>query len=195
VIEKKKKKKMIQIQSEGKIMVKKSKKELQEDELRILRELQQNAKENIETIAKHCGFSRQKVWRVIKQLEERGMIWGYTAVIDQEMMNQEQFILLIKKTTKPLPKEIMEKIDSMDLEDIALLCGAHIEGSYFIHGNYDWLISLTAKDVMDARKFCQKLSEEFPGAIQQCDIQQVLYCVRKHYIFNPDRKKLKDLMK
>jgi Lrp/AsnC family leucine-responsive transcriptional regulator len=176
-------------------MVKKSKEKLHEDEMKILRELQQNAKENIETIAKHFGFSRQKVWRTIKQLEEQGMIWGYTAVINQAMLNQEQFILLIKKTNEPLDNKIIEKINSLDLEDLALPCGAHVECSYFLHGNYDWLISFTAKDVIDARKFCSVLNKEFPGAIQQCDIHQVLYCVRKHYIFNPDRKKLEDLMK
>jgi len=38
----------------------------------ILAELQKNAKENVHTIAEHCGFSKQKAWRLIKQLEGKG---------------------------------------------------------------------------------------------------------------------------
>jgi len=31
------------------------------DEKKVLSELVKNSKENVDTIAKHCGFSRQKV--------------------------------------------------------------------------------------------------------------------------------------
>jgi chromosome segregation ATPase len=41
-----------------------------EDEEKILDILQINAQASIDDIAKKCGFSRQKVWRIIKKLEE-----------------------------------------------------------------------------------------------------------------------------
>ena len=40
--------------------------QITDDEKKIIHELQKNSKENIDKIAKKCGFSRQKVWRVIK---------------------------------------------------------------------------------------------------------------------------------
>jgi len=74
-------------------MGKSSKEQLAKDDRKILAELQKNSNESIDTIAKHCGFSRQKVWRTIKQLEKNRMIWGYTAIVDHEKINQKHFIL------------------------------------------------------------------------------------------------------
>ena len=65
-------------------MAKSSKKQIYEDELKVIVELQKNAKENIDIISKKCGYSRQKVWRIIKRLEEDKTIWGYTAVVKEE---------------------------------------------------------------------------------------------------------------
>ncbi len=176
-------------------MAKKSAEQAHEDEMKILTELQNNANENLDKIAKHCGFSRQKVWRTIKQLEKRHMIWGYTAITDKQMIGQNQFILLVKRTNKPLDKKIIDKIDSIDLEDTAFPFGVHIETSCFVHGTYDWIISFSAKDLIQARKFCDLLVTEFPEAIQHYDLEQVLYCVRKHHVYNPSRKQLEELMK
>ena len=46
-------------------MPKSSQKQIDADEKKVIRELQKNAKESIDKIAKNCGFSRQKVWRII----------------------------------------------------------------------------------------------------------------------------------
>lgn len=175
-------------------MAKSSKGQRQEDEMKILAALQNNSNENIETIAKRCGFSRQKVWKMIKQMEERHMIWGYTAIIDQDEIEQESFMILIKRTNDPLDKKIMNKIESIQLEDVAQPFDVTIESSCYVHGNYDWIITVTAQGINQAKTFCDRLNSEFPGAIAMIDIQQILYFVRKHHIFNPDRKKLRDLM-
>ena len=157
-------------------------------------ELQNDAKANINDIAKHCGFSRQKIWRIIKQMEKDKTIWGYTAVVDNERIGQKQFTLLIKRTSKPLERKIIDKIDSIRLEDIASPHGFTIISSCFLHGTYDWMISLTARDINHARKFCDILIKGFPEAIEKIDVQQILYAVRNQHIFNPERKKLRELM-
>lgn len=175
-------------------MVKTSKKENQNDEIKVLMELQNDSKMNVNGIAKHCGFSRQKVSKIIKQLEKDRIIWGYTAIVDTEKIGQKQFTLLIKRSNEPLERKIMDKIDSIQLEDIASPYGFTIVSSCFIHGTYDWMISFTAQDINHARKFCDLLVKGFPGAIEKIDVQQLLYCVRKHHVFNPERKKLRELM-
>ena len=55
-------------------MAKRSKKQIYEDELKVIAELQKNAKESIDIIAKNCGYSRQKVCRIINRLEENKTI-------------------------------------------------------------------------------------------------------------------------
>ena len=44
-------------------MSKSSREQIEQDEKKLLSELVKNSNENIDTIAKHCGFSRQKTWR------------------------------------------------------------------------------------------------------------------------------------
>jgi DNA-binding Lrp family transcriptional regulator len=175
-------------------MSKSSKEQQVEDERKILVELQKNCNENIDSIAKRCGFSRQKVWRTIKQLEKSHLIWGYTAIVDEEKNDTLHFIMLIKRSLKPLDKKIRDRIETMKLEDIALPLGVNVESSCFVHGCYDWIISFSTTDITQAKNFCNILSGGFPGVIEQIDLQQTLYFVRKHHIFNPDRKKLSDLM-
>lgn len=175
--------------------MKKSKiKQQENDAKKVLVELQRNSRQDLDTLSKHCKCSRQKIWRIIKQLESSGFIWGYTAIVDEDKRNTTQFTVLIKKATNPLAKQIMDKIDSITLEEFVTGMEVAIESSYFVHGAYDWVISIITSDIKQARKFCEALYKSFPGAIERIEILQTLYAVRKHYVFNPDRKKLHDLM-
>jgi len=65
-------------------MPKSSKKQIDDDEKVVVQKLQKNSKESIDKIAKKCGFSRQKVWRIIKRLEKNKTIWGYHAIVDNK---------------------------------------------------------------------------------------------------------------
>jgi len=49
-------------------MAKNSRKQIMMDEIRIIDQLSKNANKSINEIAKACGFSRQKGWRIIKNL-------------------------------------------------------------------------------------------------------------------------------
>lgn len=51
-------------------MAKRSKRQVQEEQMKILAELRKNSNERIDTIAKNCGFSKQKVSKIIKQMEK-----------------------------------------------------------------------------------------------------------------------------
>ncbi len=63
-------------------LAKSSKETILHDELKVLDALEQNSKKSVDQIAKRCGLSRQKVLRIIKDLEKRKVIWGYTAETD-----------------------------------------------------------------------------------------------------------------
>jgi len=127
-------------------------------------------------------------------LEKNQYIWGYTAVVDEEKNNLSHFILLIKKTPEPLNKKVTNKIESMKIEDFVSNLDVTIESSCLVHGTYDWVISFIAPDIKEAKKFCDALMNEFPRIIKDADLLQTLYFVRRHQIFNPNRKKLSDIM-
>lgn len=174
-------------------MPKSSRIKIEEDEKQVMRALQKDARQSIDTLAKECNFSRQKVWRIMKRLEENKTIWGYHAVIEDESFNHHRYYLLIKRTTKGVTEDALKTITNRELkkkmedEDIIL------EDSYFIHGPYDWLISMTAPDIRQVKKFTELFNQLFKDYIAKIDILEVIFPVEKNGIQNPNLKKIKEL--
>ena len=175
-------------------MGKQSKDKMEEDEKKLLYALVKNAKVNIEAMAKYSGFSRQKVTRMIKQLEEKMLIWGYTTIFDEQKLGENHFILLLKRTSKPLKKETADTIISRRSEDILKNIGGTIETTAYVHGEYDWMVTFTAKDIMEAKLYANTLIALHPSEIKETSLLQTMMFVKKQYILNPDREKLREFL-
>jgi DNA-binding Lrp family transcriptional regulator len=175
-------------------MVKKSKKQIYEDELKVIAELQKNAKERIDVIAKNCSFSRQKTWRIIKKLEEDKTIWGYAAVVNEEKQELIRYMILIKRTTLPLDEKLADKIITRQLEQSTSEIDIKIESSIFVHGTFDWVICFKAKDMRQAKKFCEVVNETYLGYIGELHMMETLFPIRIQGILNPDIQKLKEFL-
>jgi len=175
-------------------MPKRNEAQISEDEKKILTELQKNSNQSIDTIAHHCGFSRQKVWRCIKRLEQEHAIWGYTAVVDEEKLNRKSFVVILKKNTTPLDEKTARVIMTPFLQEQASKEGIIIENSLYAHGEYDWVIIFTADDLRQAKRFTELLYNTYPGYIARIDLMETLFWTRKQRIFNPDARKFKDLL-
>ena len=91
------------------------------------------------------GFSRQKTWRMIKHLEAKKLIWGYTAIFNEQKIGLNHFMLLVKRTTKQLEETSADRIISRKIEDFAAKIGCTIESSSYVHVEYDWVTTFTAK--------------------------------------------------
>lgn len=175
-------------------MSKSSKDQMDQDEKRVLSELVKNSNKNIETIAQQCKFSKQKTWRIIKRLEAKDLIWGYTAIFNEEKMGLKHFMVLIKRSMKRLDETTINVIVSRKLEDIIKEVGVTIESSSYVHGDYDWVLTLTAKDIIQAKKFTDKLVTLHPGLIENITILETLIFIKKHYILNPEKSRLKEFL-
>jgi DNA-binding Lrp family transcriptional regulator len=175
-------------------MSKSSRDQMDQDEKKILSELVKNSNEKIETIAKHCGFSRQKTWRFIKRIEAKGLIWGYTTIFNEEKIGLMHFMIMVKRTTKQIEEKTADKIISRKLEDLVAKLGITVESSSYVHGEYDWIITFTAEDIKQAKKFSDSLIALHPGIIEKITIIQTLMFIRKQYILNPDKAKLKEFL-
>jgi len=176
-------------------MPKNSVKQIEKDERRILGELSKNANKSINDIAKSCGFSRQKVWRVINNLEKNHTIWGYVAVVNQEKLNKKRYIMLMKRTNKPISKEAMNQIISRDIDDRAKKMGVEFINSIYLNGRYDWIICFTANDIRDAKKVVELYNELYEGFISEIHLNEEMFPVLSCGITNPEIKKLKDFFK
>lgn len=175
-------------------MPRSSQEQISEDEKKILSELQKNSNQSIDTIAQRCGFSRQKVWRCIKRLEQDHVIWGYTAIVDEEKQNRKSFVVIIKKTSTPLDEKTARVIATPYLQELASKEGIIIEDSLYCHGEYDWVFVFTADDLRQAKRFSELLYSAYPGYIAKIDLMETLFWTRKQRIFNPEAKKFKDLL-
>ncbi len=159
------------------------------DEKKILDFLQVNAHESIDTIAKKCGFSRQKVWRIIKNLEEQKIIWGYTTIYDRERYNIQHYTMLIKRTTAPIDQKTIQEILTTRLDDLlpdAEITMEHIE---YTHGHFDGVFTFFAPDLITAKKFCDQFQTRFNLYIDSVELLEGIFFIRKQMLRNPNLKK------
>jgi len=173
-------------------MPKRSKKQIEDDEIKILQELEQNANKSINEIAKKCGFSRQKVWRIIKRLEKDNTIWGYVTIIDNESQGRNSYIMLIKRTSQPITKDVLELITKRKIEITAEPMGINIECSSYVNGVYDWVIHFTAEDIRHAKKFCEAMNTTYEGYIKDLELLEDIFPIKRSGLTNPEIENLKD---
>ena len=174
-------------------MPKISARQIDVDENKVMLELQKNSDDSIDILAKRCGFSRQKVWKIIKKFEKNKTIWGYHAVIEIERFHQKNFILLIKKSNAPA-SEILDIIVSRELEKNAENLNVVIVSSSYLHGSFDWQITFNAGDIREAKKFCETVNRLYQGHIGEIVLLEEIFPVKTCSIQNPNIKKLKQIV-
>jgi DNA-binding Lrp family transcriptional regulator len=161
---------------------------LMTDELKVIQVLQKNAHENIDKIAKKCGFSRQKVWRIIKKLEKEKTIWGYTVIYDDDLTNLKHFTMLVKRTTMPIEKKTITEILDTRLEDLLPDGSIRMENIEFVHGSLDGVFSFWADSLITAKRFCERFNERFNGYVVSYELLETIITVRRANIRNPHIK-------
>lgn len=175
-------------------MTKSSKKQIEMDERKIIDHLQKNCMENLDLFAKGCGFSRQKVWRIIKNLEKEKIVWGYTAIVDNSFLEKRHYTLLMKRNAQKVNQNIVNVLLSRDFEDAVSKFGITIETSSYVHGEYDWITTFLAPDIIHAKKFCELVKSMYPDIFQKIDLVETLFDIKRQNIFNPDARKFKELI-
>jgi DNA-binding Lrp family transcriptional regulator len=173
------------------VMPKSSKKQLYLDEKKVIKQLKQNSKESIDTIAKKCGFSRQKVWRIIKRLENTKTIWGYYPVTDDEKLKVKRFVMLIKRSSEPL-KDAVQKIVDLTMHKKGEKLDIEIIYSSYLHGLFDWIFIFTAPDIKQTKRFRELLLKEYGEIISDVLILEDIFSVKRCGITNPQVEKLKE---
>ena len=164
------------------------------DEKKIINELHKNSKENIENIAKKCGFSRQKVWRVIKRLEKNETIWGYSTIVDNEKINLTHYTILFKRSIVPIDGKLQNEISEEQLDNYFPELDITIENCLYVNGKYDWIVSFTAPGIKEMKKFCEKLMSKFSEHILGYEVLETIIAVRIQGIKNPSVKEQVNLL-
>lgn len=166
---------------------------LTEDDLKILGFMENHAKESIEEIAKNCGFSRQKVWKTVKQLEEKKIIWGYCTITGTEAKNNrvQHFTLLLKRSMVPLDESMKKEVIFAKLDDF-LPSGVRIEDIIITQGEWDAFVSFYAPNLITAKKAVDMLFQRLGKYFQGHLLLEHLFPVRKNGFKNPQIVNLVD---
>ena len=172
-------------------MPKSSKKQTSEDEKKLLKILQKNSGVSIESIAKKCGFSKQKVGRIKKRLEKNKTIWGYSAVVDDEKLDVKRYMMLFKKSTQPTGDAI-NKIINLTVQQKSEQIGVDILSGGYLHGKYDWVVIFTAEDIINAKKLGEILLTEYPKMISEVEIIEYVFTLKEGGIVNPEIEKIRE---
>ncbi len=171
-------------------MAKTSKTQLKQDEIKVLNTLEQHSKEHLDKIAQLCGFSHQKVSRIIKNLEKNKIIWGYPPVTENNGGNVKHFTLLVKRSIIPLNDDIRKEV-GCDKIDNKISDLVKIENIYATHGEIcDFVFTFYAKDIVTAKKFVGLLFERHSIHIKNYYILETLVHMRKQGLNNPNMKEL-----
>jgi len=175
-------------------MPKNSQKQIDIDEMKVIDELKTNANKSINNIAKECGFSRQKVWRIIKKLEKNNTIWGYSTVVDEEKHGLNYFILLLKRGASPATAEAVENITSREVDEEIRKIDCEMITSLYIHGPYDWLIIFTAPDIFQAKKVSELFKARYHKLLTEVHLLETIFPAKISGIVNPDINNLKSFL-
>jgi DNA-binding Lrp family transcriptional regulator len=159
------------------------------DEMKVLDVLRTHAKENINELCKRCDFSPQKVARIIKNLEKKEIIWGYSAVDDGEASDHKHFVLLLKRSQVSFDTSIRKDAVKGILDDF-VPNNLKIENIYFTHGRFDGVITFYATNLVSAKKLVEELSQRIGKYFEEYLLLETLFPIRKQGIKNPQLKNL-----
>jgi DNA-binding Lrp family transcriptional regulator len=106
-------------------------------------------------IAEELGTYRQKVWRKKKQLEDDGIIWGYTAVLDEKRLGHVCYIVLMK--TKPMSEGLVEILLKRLTGEEPRKQNVRLTNFFYVNGEFDWVLRFSAPDHATARRYYDTL--------------------------------------
>lgn len=164
---------------------------MEADERKIIQQLIEDSRRTPYEIAKKLGFSRQKVWRIIKNLEEKKVIWGYTAVIDENSIGFNSYYALLraKGPFNEIIDSSIKRLKTKNPEKMKI----NLLGCFYVNGSYDWLIIFSAENIRDAKKFCGYIQKEYGAYLDRIELLENVFTLLRFGKINPDIEKYKEV--
>ena len=123
---------------------------------KIIRELQINARLTNNDLAGRINLSPSPCLRRVRNLEQDGVIQGYTAVVDQEKYGLaiNAFVLVrLERQTDALIKEFEAQIQDID----------EVLECYLMTGSSDYLLHIVSDSLKSYEKFMKQRLTKVPG--------------------------------
>lgn len=122
-------------------------------EIDIIALLKQDARLTATDIAKTLGMKTEEVEKSVRSLEERGVILGYTTLVDESAVNDDSVEALIEVKVNPMYGRGFDAI----AEDIYKF--DRVKSLYLMSGGYDLAVFVEGKNLREVAAFVsEKLS-------------------------------------
>lgn len=123
---------------------------LTDADLTILRMLQANAREKLETIASETGLSVATVQRRIRQFRDTGVIERESAVVSADATGYAMTFLIFVEMER-------ERLDQLDAFRRKARNEPQVQQCYYITGEADFALVVLAKDMADFEVLTHRL--------------------------------------
>ncbi|GAA6169951.1 Lrp/AsnC ligand binding domain-containing protein [Sessilibacter corallicola] len=134
--------------------------ELDRIDRNIIRILQKEGRLTYAELSRRVGLSTTPCVERVKRLEKKGVIRGYTALIDPDFLKASLVVFIQFRLTRE-PKNIFEKFRD------AAKALEEVQECYLVSGSFDYLIKARVQDMKAYRKFYGETLLTLPG-VQEC---------------------------
>lgn len=134
-------------------MVKSAKTDLSAVDRKILRALQQDGRMTVQAIAERVGLSASPCLRRIRQMEDAGIISGYSAVVEQKAVGLPVSVFISIKLER-------QRAEELDRFGSAITGWPEVMECYLMTGQFDFLLRVVCADLAAYEQFLrQKLTQ------------------------------------
>lgn len=129
---------------------------LDEIDRKILRELRADGRISNTQLAEKIGLSTSPCWNRVKQLEEGGIIEGYTVLLNQKALGVPDTVM-IEVTLDRHDDDTFERFGQ------ALADMPEVLEAYLLTGEYDYLIKVAVAGTAGYEEFLRRKLYKLPG--------------------------------
>jgi Lrp/AsnC family transcriptional regulator, leucine-responsive regulatory protein len=130
--------------------------ELDRHDVLLLAELQRDARQTVQQLAAAAGLSATPAWKRVKQMEEAGIIRGYTALVDREKVGLALCVLAEVNLTRHSEEDVRRF-------EGAVVDSPHIVSCYATTGQADYVLKVLVPDIKGYEAFLHETAFKLPG--------------------------------
>jgi len=124
--------------------------------LRILQELQRDARQTVQQLSDAVGLSSTPCWKRIKDMEAAGVITGYTALVDRQKVGLN-LLVVVEVNLSQHSEDTVQQFES------AVAATPQIVRCLSTTGQADYLLTVMARDIQHYEQFLQRTLFKLPG--------------------------------
>jgi Lrp/AsnC family leucine-responsive transcriptional regulator len=130
--------------------------QLDRHDVLLLAELQRDSRQTVQQLAAATGLSSTPCWKRVKELEARGVIRGYGAVVDRERVGLALCVLAEVNLTRHSEDDVRR------FEREVAAC-PQIVSCYATTGQADYVIKVLVPDIKAYEAFLHETAFKLPG--------------------------------